>query len=288
MTRIDSGTGTVLITGPTRGLGRDLTLELARRAAAGRPDLIVVGRPGDRLTDITETARAAGATVETVSCDLSRLADVRAAASAAKGLLAVGAVRPLRALVANAGVSVTDTRGASADGYEMTLARRILHVPQRIGATPSISPAQRRPRARRRSKRPALPTPTPNSRSSTTPASCSDASTTRSRSRSSNPASCQAPRSAANTGRSRSGWGRPSGAYRSGVTRLVCHDPDRPHHRTCFRVVTGLWAYSGCSALFPNGTGILGRLSLLDRAEGGSLVESAASATNQKRRPARH
>jgi NAD(P)-dependent dehydrogenase (short-subunit alcohol dehydrogenase family) len=33
MTRIDSGTGTVLITGPTSGLGRDLTLELARRAA---------------------------------------------------------------------------------------------------------------------------------------------------------------------------------------------------------------------------------------------------------------
>jgi NAD(P)-dependent dehydrogenase (short-subunit alcohol dehydrogenase family) len=37
MTRIDSGTGTVLITGPTSGLGRDLTLELARRAAPDWP-----------------------------------------------------------------------------------------------------------------------------------------------------------------------------------------------------------------------------------------------------------
>lgn len=36
---------------------------------------------------------------------------------------------------------------------------------------------------------------------------------------------------------------------------------------------------------FPNGTGILGRLSLLDRAESGSLVESAARATLRERRP---
>jgi hypothetical protein len=79
MTRIDSETGTVLITGPTSGLGRDLTSELARRAALDRPDVLLVGRPGDRLNDITETARAAGATVEAVPCDLSRLADIRAA-----------------------------------------------------------------------------------------------------------------------------------------------------------------------------------------------------------------
>jgi NAD(P)-dependent dehydrogenase (short-subunit alcohol dehydrogenase family) len=133
MTRIDSATGTVLITGPTSGLGRDLALELARRAAADRPDLMLVGRPGDRLTDITETARAAGATVAAVSCDLSRLADVRAAGTAAKDLLAAGALRPLRALVANAGVSVTDTRGASADGYEMTFAVNYLAHAQLIG-----------------------------------------------------------------------------------------------------------------------------------------------------------
>jgi hypothetical protein len=33
---------------------------------------------------------------------------------------------------------------------------------------------------------------------------------------------------------------------------------------------------------FPNGTGILGRLSLLDRVEGGSLAESAAWATERQ------
>jgi NAD(P)-dependent dehydrogenase (short-subunit alcohol dehydrogenase family) len=131
MTDIDRGT--VLITGPTSGLGRALAVELAGRAAVDRPDLLLVGRPGDMLTEITETARAAGATVEAIPGDLSRLADVRAAAAAAKDLLALGAVRPLRALVANAGVSVLDTRGASADGYEMTFAVNYLANAQLIG-----------------------------------------------------------------------------------------------------------------------------------------------------------
>ena len=43
-----------------------------------------------------------------IGCDLSRLADVRAAAQKAEGLLDAGAVRPLRGLVANAGVMVVD------------------------------------------------------------------------------------------------------------------------------------------------------------------------------------
>ena len=47
---------------------------------------------------------------------------MRAAAAAARDLLAAAAVRPLRALVANAGAMSADTRLASADGYEMTFA----------------------------------------------------------------------------------------------------------------------------------------------------------------------
>ncbi len=87
-------TGTVLITGPTSGLGRALTLELAGRAESDRPDLLLVGRPGERLTEITSLVRAGGATAEAIPCDLSRLSDVRDAAAAAKELLATGAVRP--------------------------------------------------------------------------------------------------------------------------------------------------------------------------------------------------
>jgi short-subunit dehydrogenase len=67
--------GTVLITGPTGGLGTVLALELAKRGASERPDLLLVGRAGERLTGITDAVRAAGATAEAVPCDLTSLAD---------------------------------------------------------------------------------------------------------------------------------------------------------------------------------------------------------------------
>jgi NAD(P)-dependent dehydrogenase (short-subunit alcohol dehydrogenase family) len=125
--------GTVLITGPTGGLGKATTLAIANRPAARRPDLLLVGRPGTALAEVAEAARAAGATVQEIGCDLARLAHVRDAARQVKDLLAVGAVRPLRAIVANAGVSVADTHNASADGYELTFAVNHLAHAQLIG-----------------------------------------------------------------------------------------------------------------------------------------------------------
>jgi NAD(P)-dependent dehydrogenase (short-subunit alcohol dehydrogenase family) len=125
--------GTVLITGPTGGLGRAATLAMANRPALERPDLLLVGRPGRALTEVAGASRAAGATVYEIGCDMARLADVRAAAQKAKGLLDGGAVRPLRGLVANAGVMVVDTHDASADGYELTFAVNYLAHAQLIG-----------------------------------------------------------------------------------------------------------------------------------------------------------
>jgi NAD(P)-dependent dehydrogenase (short-subunit alcohol dehydrogenase family) len=131
MTRNDSGT--VLITGPTGGLGRAATLAMANRPAPERPDLLLVGRAGEALTGVAGAARAAGATAHAIGCDLARLAGVRAAAEQARELLASGALRPLRGLVANAGVMVSDTRGASADGYGLTFAVNYLAHAQLIG-----------------------------------------------------------------------------------------------------------------------------------------------------------
>jgi NAD(P)-dependent dehydrogenase (short-subunit alcohol dehydrogenase family) len=125
--------GTVLITGPTGGLGKAATLAFANRPAPKRPDLLLVGRAGAALTDVAEAARATGATVQEIGCDLARLADVRDAARQVKRLLDAGAVRPLRGLVANAGVSVGDTHNASADGYELTFAVNHLAHAQLIG-----------------------------------------------------------------------------------------------------------------------------------------------------------
>jgi NAD(P)-dependent dehydrogenase (short-subunit alcohol dehydrogenase family) len=125
--------GTVLITGPTGGLGRAATLAIAHRRAPERPDLLLVGRAGQALTEVAEDARAAGAIVHEIGCDLARLADVRNAGQKASDLLEAGTVRPLRALVANAGVAVVDTHNASADGYESTFAVNHLAHAQLIG-----------------------------------------------------------------------------------------------------------------------------------------------------------
>ena len=125
--------GTVLLTGPTGGLGKAATLAIANRPAPQRPDLLLVGRAGTALTDVAEAARAAGATVQEIGCDLARLADVRDAGQRVKDLLQAGAIRPLRAIVANAGVSVVDTHNASADGYELTFAVNHLAHAQLIG-----------------------------------------------------------------------------------------------------------------------------------------------------------
>lgn len=125
--------GTVLITGPTGGLGRAAALAMASRPAAQRPDLLLVGRPGAALREVAEQVRAAGAITHEIGCDLARLAEVRGAAIQARELQSVGAVRPLRALVANAGVTSPDTHRKSADGYELTFAVNYLAHAQLIG-----------------------------------------------------------------------------------------------------------------------------------------------------------
>jgi NAD(P)-dependent dehydrogenase (short-subunit alcohol dehydrogenase family) len=124
--------GTVLITGPTGGLGKAATLAIANRPVPQRPDLLLVGRSGKALTEVAEAARAAGTTVAEVGCDLAELSDVRKAGQRVNDLLEAGAVRPLRGLVANAGVSVVDTHNASADGYELTFAVNYLAHAQLI------------------------------------------------------------------------------------------------------------------------------------------------------------
>jgi NAD(P)-dependent dehydrogenase (short-subunit alcohol dehydrogenase family) len=129
----ETSPGTVLITGPTGGLGRSATMAMATRPEGERPDLLLVGRAGPALTELAASARAAGATVSEIGCDLASLAGVRAATGTVKQVLRSGAVRPLHALIANAGLSVVDTRTASADGYELTFAVNYLAHAQLIG-----------------------------------------------------------------------------------------------------------------------------------------------------------
>lgn len=124
--------GTLIITGPTGGLGKELALAIAKRPANERPDLLLVGRAGKNLTEITELVRRAGATAYEISCDLSSLTDVYTAVKEIKAVLASGKVRPLHGIAANAGLMSFDTRQASKDGYELTFAVNYLAHAQLI------------------------------------------------------------------------------------------------------------------------------------------------------------
>ena len=106
--------GTLILTGPTGGLGKELALQVASRSANDRPDMVLVGRSGQNLTEITRLIREAGVNAYEIACDLSRLSDVRMATTTIQDLLARNKVRPLHAIVANAGLSSADTRKMSA------------------------------------------------------------------------------------------------------------------------------------------------------------------------------
>jgi NAD(P)-dependent dehydrogenase (short-subunit alcohol dehydrogenase family) len=124
--------GTLIITGPTGGLGKELALSIAKRPNDERPDLLFLGRAGKNLTEITEFVRRAGTIAYEIPCDLSALSDVRVATKKVKALLADGKVRPLRGIAANAGIISSDTRRASKDGYELTFAVNYLAHAQLI------------------------------------------------------------------------------------------------------------------------------------------------------------
>ena len=134
----------MLITGPTGGLGRSTTLAMAHRPGPQRPDLILVGRGGAGLRDVAAQARAAGSTVVEIACDLASLTEVGSAVDAAEKAVGSGTVGSLRAVIANAGVSVKDTKAASADGYELTFAVNYLaHAALIGGLLVAINPPAR-------------------------------------------------------------------------------------------------------------------------------------------------
>lgn len=107
-------TGTCVISGGTRGIGRAVALELARRGLR----VVVLGRDNERGSQERNALRRQSGNdeIQFVRLDLASLSDVRAGASR---LLAL---HPrMSALVNNAGVYSLRSRH-SADGVEMTMA----------------------------------------------------------------------------------------------------------------------------------------------------------------------
>lgn len=103
----------VVITGPTSGIGRGATRELARRGA----HLTLLCRNLDKAASLVDEIVAEGGhSPEVVEMDMSRLDSVRAAADA---VLDLG--QPVDVLLNNAGI-VNSRRIETEDGFEETLA----------------------------------------------------------------------------------------------------------------------------------------------------------------------
>lgn len=103
----------IAITGPTAGIGRTASLELARRGA----QLTLLCRNPQKAADLKQEIIAAGGLPPSiVIMDMASLASVRAAGEA---LVAGG--KPLDVLLNNAGV-INVARRETVDGFEETLA----------------------------------------------------------------------------------------------------------------------------------------------------------------------
>jgi NAD(P)-dependent dehydrogenase (short-subunit alcohol dehydrogenase family) len=107
----------VLVTGPTRGLGKDLALALAKRGCG----LVLAGRDETALNQVAELTRKQGSPrVECVPLDLASFAAIRKAVGQLTNRESEGGLGPITAVVANAGIQKTNRSSATVDGLETT------------------------------------------------------------------------------------------------------------------------------------------------------------------------
>ncbi len=105
----------VLVTGPTRGLGKDVTLALARRKSR----LILLARDTGSLAEVARLARQAGAVeVAEVTVDMASFASIRAGVDHVRAITT--RLGPIEAVIANAGIQMSSRTHSTADGLETT------------------------------------------------------------------------------------------------------------------------------------------------------------------------
>jgi NAD(P)-dependent dehydrogenase (short-subunit alcohol dehydrogenase family) len=114
---VDDITPLVVVTGPSRGLGKDLVLALAKR----RCRLLLLGRDTVAIDAVAKDALKAGATsVHVVGLDLTSFASIRSCASELAALVAEQNLGAIHAVVANAGIQMSNRLQKTADGLETT------------------------------------------------------------------------------------------------------------------------------------------------------------------------
>lgn len=129
---------TVLLTGPTRGIGAALLDRLIAHPSS--PRLVLLARDPAALDVAVRRARARGREAVGITVDLADLRTVDAAIDELRTRIAHGAVAAPKAAMLNAGAQFADRRGTSADGIEQTFAVNVVaqHVLVR-GLLPILS-----------------------------------------------------------------------------------------------------------------------------------------------------
>jgi NAD(P)-dependent dehydrogenase (short-subunit alcohol dehydrogenase family) len=114
---------TVVLTGPSRGLGRATALALAARGHR----LVLLGRPSEGFDAVCADARAAGAaSVVAVPTDFASIASIRSAACELRRMVEDSELPVVDVVIGSAGVQQSDRSTASVDGVEVTFAVNVL------------------------------------------------------------------------------------------------------------------------------------------------------------------
>ncbi len=131
---------TVLLTGPTRGLGRAMVDALADHPRS--PALVLAGRDPVALEAVARHARTRGAApVRTLEVDLADLRSVTRATAELGDLVRDGTLAPLDGVLANAGLQTTNRGSRSAQGHELTFAVDVLAQHALLaGLRPALAP----------------------------------------------------------------------------------------------------------------------------------------------------
>lgn len=114
---------TIVMTGATRGIGRAALQEIAVREPGAHLVLLARGSSGP---DLAAELAAAGRSAEGIDTDLLSLRDTQRAADRIGRRLEAGQLPPLRGLVLNAGLQLSNDVTESAEGFEATFAVNVL------------------------------------------------------------------------------------------------------------------------------------------------------------------
>jgi len=132
-------TPTVLLTGPTSGIGAAMLDRLVEHPS--RPHLVLMARDAAALDRALHNAHAAGLTATGIPIDLTDLASVRDALEALAARIDAREIAPIDAALLNAGAQFIGRSKTGAQGYELTFTVNVIaqHLLLR-GLEPLLAP----------------------------------------------------------------------------------------------------------------------------------------------------